>query len=400
MDIIKSGAIEVLPENELEQKIVKSIKKDKPLIVKLGCDPSKPDLHLGHAVVLNKLRQFQDLGHTALLIIGDFTAMIGDPSGRNKTRPQLTKEETQIYGQTYIEQATRILSKDRLLKRSNSEWLSPLDFADIIKLASKYTVAQLLERDDFTKRYKAGVPISIHELLYPLAQAYDSYATWTDIEIGGTDQKFNLLVAREIQKQYGVAQQCIVTLPILEGTNGIEKMSKSLDNYIAFNDSPRDMFGKVMSIPDSLIVQYYKYAAWANDSEVEQMAKGLENCSIHPRDAKVKTAMAIVEKYYDAEAASNALTEFERIFKQSGSPDDIKDFIIESQETLMQLGNALVLSALAPSKKEAFRMVKQGAVSLDNEKCGDPFAKIDFSEKRLVKYGKKNFLNIMVKQSN
>lgn len=397
MDIIKSGAIEVLPEEELAKKIEKSIRRNKPLRAKLGCDPSKPDLHIGHAVVLQKLRHFQDLGHIAVLIIGDFTAMIGDPSGKSKTRPQLTIEETQINGKTYLEQATRILSKHCLEVRYNSEWLSKMSFRDVIELSAKYTVAQLLERDDFTKRYRSGIPISVHELLYPLAQAYDSYAIDSDVELGGTDQKFNLIVGREIQKSYGKEQQCIITMPILEGTNGIEKMSKSLDNYIAFTENQRDMFGKVMSIPDNLIVQYYKYGAWANQEQVDEMAQGLANNTIHPRDAKVKTAMAIVEKYYDATAAQNALEEFERIFKQSGVPDDVKEFVLESKEQQLTLADALVICNLSPSKKEAFRMIKQGAVSVDNEKIEDPFQIIVFSEKRLIKYGKKNFLNVISK---
>ncbi len=395
MDIIKKGAVEVLPEEELVKKIEKSINKNKPLRIKLGCDPSKPDLHIGHAVVLHKLRQFQDLGHTAVLIVGDFTAMIGDPSGKSKTRPQLTFGETQKNGRTYLEQATRILSEDRLEVRSNSEWLGKMTFKDVIELAGKYTVAQLLERDDFTKRYKAGEPISVHELLYPLAQAMDSSAINSDIELGGTDQKFNLIVGREIQRAYGKETQCILTMPILEGTNGIEKMSKSLDNYIAFTDDPRNMFGKVMSIPDNLIVQYFKYGAWADENSVNEMEEGLKTSSIHPRDAKVKTAMGIVEKYYDAETAKNALEEFERIFKQSGTPDDVKEFVIKSGENEITLQEALVISKLSPSKKEAFRMIKQGAVSIDGEKTDEPFQKVDFSEKRLVKYGKKKFLYVI-----
>ncbi|MCK5742877.1 MAG: tyrosine--tRNA ligase, partial [Chlorobi bacterium] len=261
MDVFRSGAVDLLPEEELVKKIERSIKTGKQMIVKLGCDPSRPDLHIGHAVVLSKMRALQDLGHKAVLIIGDFTAMIGDPTGKSKTRPQLTLEDTRVNGQTYLDQATQILTADRLEVRYNSEWLSKMDFNDVIRLAANYTVAQLLERDDFNKRFKSGTPISVHELLYPLAQAMDSVAIESDIELGGTDQKFNLLVGRDIQRANNVEPQCILTMPILEGTDGKEKMSKSLDNYIAFTDVPREMFGKVMSIPDELTVRYFRYAS-------------------------------------------------------------------------------------------------------------------------------------------
>jgi tyrosyl-tRNA synthetase len=397
MKLIRSGAIDIIPEQELIQKIENSIKTGKPLRVKLGCDPSKPDLHIGHAVVLKKLRHFQDLGHTAVLIIGDFTAMIGDPSGKNKTRPPLTKEETRINGQTYLEQATKILSKENLEIRYNSEWLGKMDFHDVIKLASKYTVAQLLERDDFKKRYTSGTPISVHELLYPLAQAIDSVYVNSDIELGGTDQTFNLLVGREIQREYEQEPQCILTMPILEGTDGVEKMSKSLDNYIAITDTPQEIFGKVMSIPDELITRYLRYGAFADEEDVNKMEKGLKDGSVHPRDAKVKTAMAIVEIYHDKTAAENAFKEFENIFVKKDIPDEIDEITLELGGSEQILADVLVTSKLAPSKKEARRMLQQGAVSIDKEKVTDAFAKIDFSEKRLIKYGKRKFLYVTVK---
>jgi len=257
IDHIKRNTVEIIPEDELVKKIEKSIKDNKPLRVKLGCDPSRPDLHIGHGVVLQKLRDFQDLGHKAVLIIGDFTAMIGDPSGKSKTRPALTLEETRINGKTYFEQASRILLEKDLEIRYNSEWLDKMTFSDVIKLSSKYTVMQILERDDFTKRMASKTPISLHELLYPLSQAYDSVAVQSDVELGGTDQKFNLLVGRAIQEAYGQESQCIVTCELLEGTDGVEKMSKSLNNAICFTDSPKDIFGKSMSIPDKLIYKYY-----------------------------------------------------------------------------------------------------------------------------------------------
>jgi len=319
MDLIRTGCVDLLPEDELVVKIEKSIKNKKPLNIKLGCDPSKPDLHIGHAVVLRKLRNFQDLGHTAVLIIGGFTAMIGDPSGRNKTRPPLTVEDTEINGKSYLDQATKVLSTERLIVRNNTEWLGKMTFHDVIALASKYTVAQLLERDDFTKRFTTGIPISVHELLYPLAQAIDSVYVNSDVELGGTDQRFNLIVGREIQKAYGQEPQCILTMPILEGTDGIEKMSKSLNNYIGLTDTPRETFGKVMSIPDNLITRYYQYGSFASLEDVKKMEEGLKDGSVHPRNAKVKAAMEIVKLYHDEEAAKGAFEEFERIFVKKTS---------------------------------------------------------------------------------
>ena len=397
MKLIRSGTIDIIPEQELVEKLKKSIKTGNPLRIKLGCDPSKSDLHMGHAVVLKKLRHFQDLGHTAVLIIGDFTAMIGDPSGKNKTRPPLTKEETRQNGRTYLEQATKILSKDNLEIRYNSEWLGTMNFHDIIKLTSKYTVAQLLERDDFKKRYTSGIAISVHELLYPLAQAMDSVNINSDIELGGTDQTFNLLVGREIQREYGQEPQCILTMPILEGTDGVEKMSKSLDNYIALTDTPQEIFGKVMSIPDELIVRYLCYGAFATNDEVNKMEQGLKNGTIHPRDAKVKTAMAIVENYHDKTAAENALKEFENIFVKKDIPNDIDEVTLELGSPEQVLADVFVASKLASSKKEARRMLQQGAVSIDQEKVTDTFAKVDFTEKRLIKYGKRKFLYVTIK---
>lgn len=398
MDIIKVSTVEVFPEEELLRKLEKSYRKNKPLIVKLGCDPSKPDLHIGHSVVLKKLRQFQDLGHKAVLIVGDFTAMIGDPSGRSKTRPSLTLEETRINGQTYLEQATKILSTSNLEIRYNSEWLGKMNFVDVILLASKYTVAQILERDDFAKRYQSNLPISIHELLYPLAQAMDSVAIKADVELGGTDQKFNLIVGREIQKAYHQEPQCIVLSPILEGIDGTEKMSKSLGNYIALTDSPREMFGKVMSIPDELIIKYFEYAAFASKKEVEEMERGLNSQTIHPRDAKVETAKRIVALYYGKEAANAAHEEFERIFVKKDKPDEVETFVLENPDSISPIVDVLLLSGLSPSKKEARRIIEQGGVYIDGERVSDAFANIDFSTRRLIKYGKRKFLYVVSKK--
>jgi tyrosyl-tRNA synthetase len=397
MDVIKSGVIELLPEEEMVKKIEKSIKKNEQLIVKLGCDPSRPDLHVGHAVVLHKMRQFQDLGHKAILIIGDFTAMIGDPTGKSKTRPQLTIEQTKINGQSYLDQATMILNKENLEVRYNSEWLSKMSFNDVIELAAKYTVAQLLERDDFSKRYKGGQPISVHELLYPLAQAMDSAAIESDIELGGTDQKFNLLVGREIQKAYGKESQCILTMPILEGTDGVEKMSKSLDNYIAFTDTPREMFGKAMSIPDELITRYYRYAVRAKEEDIQAMEAGLADGTVHPRNAKVKTAMGIVENYHDEAAATGAFEEFERMFVKKDLPDVIDEVELEFESDEPGILDILAAAKMCPSKKEARRMVQQGAVSVEGEKMDDFRATFDLSDYKLFKVGKRKFLRIKKK---
>lgn len=397
MDLIKQSVVELLPEDELVKKIERSIKTNKPMRVKLGCDPSKPDLHIGHAVILHKLRQFQDLGHIAVLIIGDFTAMIGDPTGKSLTRPQLTIEETRLNGQSYIEQATIILNKENFEVRYNSDWLGKMTFKEVIELSAHYTVAQLLERDDFSKRYKSGTPISVHELLYPLAQAMDSAAIHSDIELGGSDQKFNLLVGREIQKAMQQEPQAILTMPLLEGTDGIEKMSKSLGNYIALTDTPRDIFGKVMSIPDNMICRYYRYASHKNDAEVKSMEEGLTNNSLHPRDAKVKVAMSVVEVYHGNDAAVAAFEEFERIFKHKDLPDEIESMAIDADSEEVLLMDVLVTTNLVPSKKEARRVIEQGGVSVDNEKVSDFKAMINIAEERLLKVGKRKFLKVSKK---
>lgn len=394
MDIIKSFAVEVFPEDELVQKIEKSYRTNKPLNIKLGCDPSRPDLHIGHSVVLRKLRQFQDLGHKAILIVGDFTAMIGDPSGRSKTRPALTLEETRINGKTYLEQATKILSTKNLEVRFNSEWLGKMTFSDVIRLASKYTVSQILERDDFSIRFKNGIPISIHEFLYPLAQAMDSVAIEADVELGGTDQKFNLIVGREIQKAYGLEPQCIVLMPILEGTDGKEKMSKSLGNYIAITDSPREMFGKVMSIPDELILKYYKYATFPNADELQKFENELQSGILHPRNAKVETAKRIVSLYHSKEEAEKAHQEFEKIFAKKEIPDEVETFALNIDNPECPLVEILVTTGLSPSKKEARRMIEQGGVYVDGNRISDINERIDLSTKKLIKYGKRKFLYV------
>jgi len=306
MDLLRRGVERIIPEEELVQKLADSGKSGWPLKVKLGCDPSRPDLHLGHAVVLRKLRHFQDLGHKAILVVGDFTAMIGDPSGRNKTRPPLTLEEARRNGQSYYDQATMVLSKERLRIAYNSEWLQKIDFADLIRLASNITVARMLERDDFTKRLQAGIPISLHELLYPIAQAYDSVALEADVELGGTDQTFNLLVARDFQRESGQSPQVVVITPLIAGTDGKEKMSKSFDNYIALTDPPDQIYGKVMSIPDTLIEPYFEYCTDISDEELAALRDGLAGSKVNPRDAKRRLARDVVAIYHSSDDAQEA----------------------------------------------------------------------------------------------
>ncbi len=400
MDLIRYGAVEIIPEDELVKKIEKCIKTNTPLRIKLGADPTRPDLHLGHAVVLHKLRHFQDLGHVAVLIIGDFTGMIGDPTGRSKTREPLTLEKAAENGRSYLEQATIVLKKENLEVRHNSEWLGRMTFRDVIELSAKYTVAQLLERDDFSKRYHSGIPISVHELLYPLAQAQDSVAIKSDVELGGTDQKFNLLVGREIQRMNGMEPQCILTMPILEGTDGVEKMSKSYDNYIALTEDPNNMFGKVMSIPDELILRYYQYALFSDLEEIQKIKLGLENGTIHPRNCKVELGKRIVAKYHNSDEADKAFEYFEKVIKNKEIPDDIQDYFLDSPITELMIQDILVSSNLCPSKKEAKRIIEQGGVYVDSVKIDDPFQKIHISEPKIFKVGKRKFLRIAHKKYN
>jgi tyrosyl-tRNA synthetase len=400
IDLIKYGAVEIIPEDELVKKIERSIKTGKPLKVKLGCDPTKPDLHLGHSVVLRKLRHFQELGHIAVLIIGDFTAMIGDPSGRSKTRPQLSFEETRVNGQTYFEQAKKILLPERVEIRYNSEWLGKMTFEDVIRLASKYTVARMLERDDFSKRYKSGEPISIHELLYPLAQAMDSVAIEADVELGGTDQKFNLLVGRAIQREFGQEPQVIITMPLLVGTDGVEKMSKSLDNYIAFNDPPFEMYGKTMSIPDELIYDYFLLTTDLSPTEIENIKKQLNDPSVNPRDLKRRLAWELVRMYHGVEEANKAQEEFDKIFVRKEIPEELEEFEIEQGDGKIRIVELLVQTGVANSKSEAKRLIQLGGVSIDGVKINDIDATVGLDKSFVIKVGKRKFLKIKPKFKN
>ena len=391
MDLIRRGVEEILPENELIGKLQKSFDTSKPLIVKLGCDPSRADLHIGHGVVLRKLRHFQDLGHTAVLVIGDFTAMIGDPSGRNKTRPPLTLEEAKDNAKTYVEQAKVILDIDRLKIKYNSEWLNRMNFNDVVKLASSYTVARMLERDDFTKRFQSEIPISIHEFLYPLAQAQDSVELKADIELGGTDQKFNLLVGRNLQKNNNQEQQCIITTPLLEGTDGIEKMSKSYGNHIGIMDAPEDMYGKALSIKDSMIRKWFVLAADADQNIIESVEKRLENPSINPMDVKRELARKIVELYYDNDTAIKAENYFNNVVVKKGIPADMPKFSLKSETSIV---NVIFESGLLKSKSEGRRMIKQGAVKINNSIIIDLQTIVKPGEEYILKVGKRRFLRL------
>ena len=388
-DQIKRGCEEIIPENQLLDKLKRSYDSNTPLRVKLGCDPSRPDLHVGHGVVLRKLRHFQDLGHQSILVIGDFTAMIGDPSGRNKTRPQLTLEETKVNAESYINQAGQILDLEKLEIVYNSDWLNKMDFSDVIKLSSHYTVARMLERDDFTKRYQSETPISIHEFMYPLAQGMDSVHLNADIELGGTDQKFNLLVGRDLQKEYDQEPQCVLTLPLLEGTDGQDKMSKSYGNDIGLTDSPQEMYGKTMSITDEMIVKYFRLAADASDEVLIEVESNLNDSSYNPRDAKRLLARSLVELYYDSDSALKAEDHFDEVIVNKSIPDDIPEFQIESETSLV---DAVFLSKVVASKSEVRRLVKQGAVSVDGKKIDD--ASFSLRSGQVIKIGKRRFLKI------
>ena len=393
LEIISRGTEEVIPLNDLRKKLEKSIKNNKPLVIKLGCDPSRPDLHIGHGVVLQKLRDFQDLGHQAILVIGDFTAMIGDPSDRNKTRPQLTLEEAKANAESYIKQSKVILDVKNLKVLFNSTWLNKMNFQDVINLSSKYTVARMIERDDFTKRFESEIPISMHEFLYPLAQAMDSVEIKSDVELGGTDQKFNLLVGRDIQKEHNQDPQSIITLPLLEGTDGIEKMSKSYDNYIALDDSAEDMYGKIMSINDSMIEKYYKLAIFAEKKKVLEVKSLLKDDSINPRDIKKDLAKALVEKYYDENAAEKAEKSFEKVFVKRDNPDDMPEVVLSSKKSLIDL---LLGENLISSKGEGKRLIAQKAIKISGEICDDPNKLLSSEDNgAIIKVGKRRFLKIV-----
>lgn len=388
IDVIKRGTVEIIPEDELVKKIEKSIAKKTPLIIKLGCDPSRPDLHIGHAVVLNKLRQFQELGHTAVLIIGDYTGMIGDPTGKKKTRPQLTYEEARENGKTYYDQAIKILDKDKTKILYNSDWLGKLNLQSLIELMSKFTVQRILERDDFTNRLNEQAEIAFHEMLYPLMQGYDSYAINSDVELGGTDQKFNNLVGRDVQKRYGKEPQCVITMPLLEGIDGSEKMSKSLDNAIGISEDPKDIFGKTMRIPDNLIYKYFELGTQISVNELKEIK---DKITESPRDYKRKLGFEIVKLYYNEDTANKAVEEFDKIFIKKEIPDDIPETTLSED---IKLVNLIVTNKMAESNSAARKLIEAGAVSIDSEKVNDVNMVISKDASFTLKVGKRKFLKV------
>ena len=392
MELIRRGVDELIPEQDLIQKLEQSRETDSPLTIKLGCDPSRPDLHIGHGVVLRKLRHFQELGHTAVLVIGDFTAMIGDPSGRNKTRPQLTLEEARSNAESYVEQSKVILEINSLIIKYNSDWLSKMNFNEVVKLASSYTVARMLERDDFTKRFQAEVPISIHEFLYPLAQAQDSVELNADVELGGTDHKFNLLVGRDLQKDNGQVPQCIITTPLLEGTDGVEKMSKSYGNDIGLQDPPEEMYGKTLSISDDDIEKWFVLAADADDAVMETVRKRLNDPLVNPMEVKRDLARAVVALYYDNKISQQAEQHFNTVVVNKGVPDEIPEFKLQNEDLIV---NVIFGSGLLKSKGEAKRMIKQSAVKLDGVIVDDIQATISPKGEQILKVGKRRFLKVI-----
>lgn len=394
LKVLKQNAISVVSEEELLERL----KEGKPLRVKLGVDPSRPDLHLGHAVVLRKLRQFQDFGHQVILIIGDFTARIGDPSGRSKTRPMLSSEEARANAITYSEQAFKVLDREKTEIRFNSEWLDKLSFEDVIRLAAKYTVARMLERNDFEKRYKNNEPISIAEFLYPLAQAYDSVMVEADIEIGGDDQFFNFIVARKIQEEYGMRPQIILTMPLIEGTDGNLKMSKSYDNYVAFEDTPNDMYGKLMSIPDKLIIKYMRLLTNIPEKEIETYEKQIKERSVNPRDIKMKLAYDITCQFHGREKAEEAQAYFIRVFREKSLPKEMPEIKLNHEE--ISVVELLTDFAGIPSRSEARRLIQQGGVKLNGVVITDIHAKLRLSDGDILRIGKRRFFKVKNKSQS
>lgn len=385
LEIIKQGTVQVVSDNELKDKLAKALSSKKPLCIKYGADPSAPDIHLGHTVPLRKLRQFQDLGHEVIFIIGDFTAMIGDPTGRSETRKQLIKEEVEKNAETYKKQVFKILDPKKTKVVYNSHWLNKLHLKEVVELTAKYTVAQLLERDDFLKRYKAGHPISLVEFLYPLMQGYDSVELKADVELGGTDQTFNLLVSREIQRAYGQEPQVIITMPILEGTDGVNKMSKSLGNYIGVSEPPKEMYGKVMSVSDTLMWRYYELLMQCDKKQIDEYRK------LHPMDMKKQLARQIVTQYWSETDAALAQEEFENVFSKRQNPDEIKEVVVKNKINIVEL---IRNTGAVPSNGEARRLIQQGGVEIDGNKVTDINSIIEPKDGAVIKIGKRTFFKI------
>ena len=386
---LSRGTDEVLPEGGLQAKL----KLGRPLVVKAGFDPTAPDLHVGHTVLINKMRQFQQFGHEVVFLIGDFTGMIGDPSGRDAMRPPLTRDEIQANADTYKEQVFKILDPDATRVEFNSNWMGEMDAAGLIKLASHHTVARMLERDDFNKRYKGGVPISIHEFMYPIVQGYDSVALKADIELGGTDQKFNLLVGRQLQQDFGQEPQIVMTTPLLEGLDGVDKMSKSKGNYIGITESPGEMFGKIMSISDDLMWRYFEVLSFRSLADINALRKAVDD-GMNPRDTKFELGLEIVARFHSEAAAEQARQEFVSRFQQGAMPDEIPDVALESAEGKIGIAHLLKQAGLVSSTSEAFRMIKQGAVRIDGQRIEDRSLEINAGTTQVYQVGKRKFARV------
>ena len=397
LEIIKRGTDEIISEEELIEKLKEAREEERPLKVKLGLDPTAPDIHLGHTVVLQKLRQFQDLGHLVYLLIGDFTGRIGDPTGKSETRKQLTKEEVKENAKTYEKQMYKILDPEKTKLVFNSQWLSELDFTNAIELASNFTVARMLERESFSNRYDNNQPISLHEFFYPILQGYDSVAIEADIELGGTDQKFNLLAGRKMQREHNQDSQIVITMPLLEGLDGVNKMSKSKDNYIGITDKPKDMYGKTMSMPDELIVRYFELLTDLSLEELSQLKQDYKNGDLHPMKAKRKLAKELVSKYYDSKTAIKAEKEFNKVFQDGDTPDDMKE--IEIKKASLKDGELWIVKLVAAtgfvdSNSQARRMIKQGAVKVNNEKVEKINTDLQIEDGMVIKVGKRRFAKV------
>ncbi|QWC23516.1 tyrosine--tRNA ligase [Bacillus haikouensis] len=395
ISLYQNGVVETIPENELRDKVARSIQTGKPLKIKLGLDPTAPDVHLGHTVVLNKLKQFQENGHIIQLIIGDFTGKIGDPTGKSTVRKQLTDEDVKVNAQTYFEQFGRVLDMEKVELYYNSEWLTPLNLEDVIRLSSSITVARLIERNDFSNRIATGKPISLHEFFYPLMQGYDSVALESDIELGGTDQHFNVLMGRQLQEHYGKEKQVVMLLPLLEGLDGVDKMSKSKHNYIGIDEPPNEIFGKTMSIPDELIVKYFNLVTDLPLEEKQKISAGLADETLHPRDAKVRLARTIVSMFHGEEAAAAAVGHFQTVFQKGALPEDIPSVEWEGAKEVAII-ELLVGLGMQSSKSEARRMIKNGGIRIDGEKVLDTDLVVPIKDSMIVQVGKRKFVRVKV----
>lgn len=397
LEMLRERVVDLISPEELLSKLERSAQTGQPLRIKYGADPSAPDIHLGHVVGLNKLREFQNLGHTVVFLIGDFTGMIGDPSGRSQTRPPLSREEVLRNAETYQKQVYKVLDPTRTEIRFNSEWCASLRFEDVVRLAARVTVAQLLARDDFSKRYQEAQPISLVEFLYPLIQAYDSVMLKADVEVGGTDQLFNLLLGRELQKSYGEEPQVVMTLPLLEGLDGVNKMSKSLGNYVGVTDPPREMFGKLMSISDDLMWRYFSLVLCLPDAEISSLRQSVQRGLRHPREVKDELAQRIVARFHSHEQAASASEEFRRVFSQKELPDEITEIRIgpeDLQEGRVEVVGLLIKAKLASSRSEARRLIEQGAVRIDNQRITDIKARVVATDGMVIRSGKRGFARI------